>query len=62
MRTLDLEPYRGRWVAVVEADERVVADAESYDELHARLRTLEHPRVLVHRVPTLDEPVFNGFW
>jgi hypothetical protein len=62
VRAIDLEPYRGRWVAVVEGDERVIAAAESYQELHARLGTFEHPPVLVHRVPTLDEPVFNGFW
>lgn len=54
------EAYRGPWVAVGEADERVVADAASLAELHGVLAGREHPPVLIRRIPSLDDPIFVG--
>lgn len=61
MRADDIERYRGRWIPFDQADDdRVIADAASLEALHEALATFEHPRVLVHRVPTVDEPLFVG--
>jgi hypothetical protein len=60
MRAEDVERYRGRWIAIRQSDEVVVADAASLEELQAVLRAKEHAPVLIHRVPRLDEPIYIG--
>ncbi|HWL45509.1 MAG TPA: DUF5678 domain-containing protein [Ilumatobacter sp.] len=57
---LDLEKYRGKWVAVDPSGGVVVEAAETHEAL---LQALEHQpgrKVVIHRVPVLDEPIFVG--
>lgn len=58
MQGPDFEPYRGRWIARSVPGDALVADAATRDELCEVLQTLEHPRVMIHRVPTADEPLY----
>jgi hypothetical protein len=61
MRPADVERLRGRWIATDCANENVVADAASLEQLRERLagRT---DAILIRRIPTADEPIFVGFY
>ncbi|MEX2627086.1 MAG: hypothetical protein WD225_09380 [Ilumatobacteraceae bacterium] len=55
-----LDRYRGRWVALDQDEPVVVAVADSHEAL---LHELEHGvarKVVIQRVPTMDEPLFIG--
>jgi hypothetical protein len=60
MRDEDVERYRGQWVAVDRLTEHVVAGAESIEELRGKLDRGPQTRVLIHRVPKIDDPLFIG--
>ncbi len=59
-RTL-VERYRNQWVAIGD-DGDVVAHDLSYEKLTAMLSTMPPIRVLVRRIPAVDEPLFVGVW
>ena len=60
MLASELEANRGRWVAFDEVNQRVVASAESAEELYVALDCGRFGRVVVMRVPRLDEPLYVG--
>ena len=59
VRTLDLTPWAGRWVAVDSAN-HVRCDAPSLSELLDVLASADLGEVEVMRAPALDEPVVYG--
>ena len=59
VRTLDLAPWAGRWVAVDSAD-HVCCDAPTLAGLLDALATAGLGDVEVMRAPALDEPVVYG--
>lgn len=59
VRTLDLTPWAGRWVAVDAAD-HVCCDAPTLAELLEILATADLGDVEVMRAPAPDEPVVYG--
>jgi len=56
----DLEAFRGQWVAIDRPNRAVVAVAESHEGLLAALARFPGRRVVVQRVPSLDDPIFVG--
>ena len=59
VRTLDLSPWAGRWVAV-DATNHVRCDAPSLAQLLDLLALAEVGDVEVMRAPAPDEPVVYG--
>jgi hypothetical protein len=59
VRTLDLRPWAGLWVAVDSAN-HVRCDAPSLSELLDVLASADLGEVEVMRAPALDEPVVYG--
>ncbi len=59
VRTLDLTPWVGRWVAV-DTTNHVRCDASSLAELLDVLATADIADVEVMRAPAADEPVVYG--
>jgi hypothetical protein len=59
VRTLDLTPWAGRWVAV-DAANHVRCDAPSLSQLLDVLASADLGEVEVMRAPALDEPVVYG--
>ena len=59
VRTLDLTPWAGRWVALDSAD-FVCCEAPTLAELLDTLATAGVGDVEVMRAPALDEPVIYG--
>lgn len=59
VRTLDLDAWAGRWVAV-DASNRVRCDAASLAELLDALAEADLGEVEVMRAPTPDSPVVYG--
>ncbi len=59
VRTLDLTPWAGRWVAV-DTTNQVRCDAPSLAELLTVLSHAEVDDVEVMRAPAPDEPVVYG--
>lgn len=60
MQDDEVERYRGRWVALDDSDDHVVADADSLEALLADLDRQSERRVLIQRIPSLDDPLFIG--
>lgn len=56
----ELEQHRGKWVAHNERDHRVFASADSAEDLYKILDREPHPRVMIRRIPRLDEPIYVG--
>ena len=59
VRTLDLRPWAGRWVAVDSAN-RVRFDAATLSELLDAVTSADLGEVEVMRAPAPDEPVVYG--
>ena len=59
IRTLELTPWTGRWVALASAD-RVCCDAPTLAELFDTLVTAGLGDVEVMRAPSPDDPVIYG--
>jgi hypothetical protein len=59
IRSLRLEGWAGRWVAV-DGDGRVVADAESVSDLLRHLREDEIEGVEIMRAPDPQQPATYG--
>jgi hypothetical protein len=59
---VDLEPYRGCWVARDRATSAVVASARDREALvvYIRCEGRQDGRVFLHQVPAADEPLFVG--
>jgi len=56
----EVEKYRGQWVAVDQRRDVVVESADSHEALLAALEQQPGREVVIHRVPTRDEPIFVG--
>jgi hypothetical protein len=56
----DLMAYRGRWVAVDTTTAEVVQASLTHETLVDALLRAAGRRVVIHRVPTQDEPIFVG--
>ncbi|HEY4378058.1 MAG TPA: hypothetical protein VGM93_12910 [Acidimicrobiales bacterium] len=56
----EVDRYRGRWVAVDLMTDEVRADATSFPDLQEIIATRHIERIVVHRVPAADDPLFLG--
>ncbi len=56
----DVDAYRGKWVAFDHVDDSIIAVADTEEQLEDALLAHSGRKVLMRRIPALDEPVFAG--